>query len=44
VVDKMKHAFIDRAKGNRPSVPRAAVAAVVVGAVAAGLTYRVLRG
>jgi len=32
-----------RVGGDRPSVPRAAAAAVVAGAIAAGITYRILR-
>ncbi|HLI60626.1 MAG TPA: hypothetical protein VKV21_13275 [Solirubrobacteraceae bacterium] len=33
----------DRLQGNRPSAPRAALAAVVAGAAAAALTYKALR-
>lgn len=40
----VKRAVADRIGGERPSVPRAVVAAAAVGAVAAGVTYRALRG
>jgi len=39
----IKRVAADRAKGKRPSPPRAALAASVAGATAAVLTYRVLR-
>jgi hypothetical protein len=39
----LKRIAIDRATGNRPSPPRAAIAAVVAGAAASAVTYRVLR-
>jgi hypothetical protein len=40
----VKRAVAERLGGGRPSVPRAIVAAVVVGAVTAGVTYKALRG
>ena len=36
-------AVSDRLKGDRPSAPRAVIAAVVAGAVAAAVTYKALR-
>jgi hypothetical protein len=39
----LKRVAIDRATGNRPSSARSTVAAVVVGAAASVVTYRVLR-
>jgi hypothetical protein len=39
----LKHVVVDRVSGERPGVPRALGAALVVGAAAATLTYRVLR-
>jgi hypothetical protein len=39
----VKNAISDRLKGNRPSPPRALVAAVVAGAVLAAVTYKALR-
>lgn len=38
-----RNAVNDRLKGNRPSAPRAVLAAVVAGAVAAAITYKALR-
>ena len=40
----VKRVLAERAGGKRPSIPGAIVAAGAVGAAAAGLTYRVLRG
>jgi hypothetical protein len=40
----LKRAFGDRLQGDRPSPFRAFGAAVVAGAVAATVTYKVLRG
>ena len=40
----VKRALSERLGGKRPSVFRAVAAATAVGAVAAGVTYRVLRG
>jgi hypothetical protein len=40
----VKRAVAERLSGDRPSPLRAALAAAVAGAVAAGVTYRVLRG
>jgi hypothetical protein len=37
------NAVSDRMKGDRPSAPRAVLAAVIAGVVAGGLTYKVLR-
>jgi hypothetical protein len=37
------NAVNDRLKGDRPSAPRAVLAAAVAGAVAAALTYKALR-
>ena len=39
----LKGAFLKRVKGDNPSPPQAALAAVVAGAAAAVLTYRILR-
>jgi hypothetical protein len=39
----LKRAVTDRLKGDRPSAPRAVLAAVVAGAVAATITYKALR-
>jgi hypothetical protein len=39
----VKSAFAKRLAGNRPSPVQAALAAVVAGAAAAALTYRVVR-
>jgi hypothetical protein len=39
----LKRVSVERAMGDHPSVPRAIAAATVVGAAAAGLTYRILR-
>ena len=39
----LKRALADRIGGERASVGRAVIAAVVAGAMAAGITYRVLR-
>jgi hypothetical protein len=40
----LKRAVGERMGGSRPSMWRALGAAAVVGAAAAGITYRVLRG
>ena len=40
----VKRALSERLGGKRPPVARAIVAAAAAGAVAAGVTYRVLRG
>jgi hypothetical protein len=40
----IKRAFIKRIRGGRPSVPEAILVAAAAGAVAAGATYKVLRG
>jgi hypothetical protein len=39
----MKHVAADRLSGDRPSTVRAFIAAGAIGAVAAGVTYRLLR-
>jgi hypothetical protein len=39
----LKRAAVDRARGERVSAPRATLVAIVTGAAAAGLTYRVMR-
>ena len=41
--DFLKRVTADRIAGERPGAPRALGAAIVVGAAAAALTYRVLR-
>ncbi len=41
--DFLKKVTADRIAGERPSAPRALGAAVVVGAMAAVVTYRLLR-
>jgi hypothetical protein len=40
----LKGVLLDRAKGKRASAPKAIVTAAALGAAAAGITYRVLRG
>jgi hypothetical protein len=40
----VKRVVAERIGGKRASPPRAIAAAALVGAVAAGITYRVLRG
>lgn len=40
----VKRVLADRARGKRASVPQALVTAAALGAAAAGLTYKVLRG
>jgi hypothetical protein len=40
----VKRTAFDRVHGKRPTPVRAMIAAAAVGAAAAGLTYRVLRG
>lgn len=40
----VKRAVADRIGGDQPSVPRAMMAAAVVGVVASVVTYRALRG
>jgi hypothetical protein len=39
----LKRVAVDRARGKRPAPPRAIGAAVVVGAAAGTIAYRVLR-
>lgn len=39
----MKKAAADKARGERPSAPRAVVVAAAAGAAVASITYRVLR-
>jgi hypothetical protein len=39
----IKRTAADRARGERPSAPRAVVVAAAAGAAVASLTYRVLR-
>jgi hypothetical protein len=41
--DFLKQVAADRLTGGRPAAPRALGAAVVVGAAAAAVTYRLLR-
>jgi hypothetical protein len=43
VIGLLKKAVLDRITGKRPSPPRAAGAAAVVGGAAGVLTYRLLR-
>jgi hypothetical protein len=40
----LKRAFGDRLKGERPSPLRAIGASAIAGVMAAGVTYKVLRG
>jgi len=39
----IKRTVKDRARGERPSAPRAALVAAAAGAAAAGIAYRVIR-
>jgi hypothetical protein len=39
----LKSAVAKRAQGDKPSVPQAALAALVAGVAVAALTYRVMR-